>query len=277
MIPTSKQEPADSPRFIHKRSTRITTYCCLLLIYSLLSFWNYSDTHLASYDKWQLAGLILIAVGSLLSIIFQFIKHETLLFENMSGAALIGGGVIYFIGICIQIGHECYCDACHGEFQCGCGVFGTGVIIFGTSIAVGIDVITNFLSHRRIRLIILSSILITAALFILINRFNNHLSTIKVIEEIGWILIGTASLLIIIFIAIMDMATHHLYNGFVSFLLLFGGIFAFVGGIGGYTSSNYHASYNGTIWIFYILVLLECIVLIIDIMTRNGREYQPIK
>lgn len=279
MLTTHKQETTTDapPRWINKRSTRITAYSSLLLIYCLVSFWNFSNTHLSSYEKCQLTGLIFIALGSFFSIVFQFVKHEILLFENMGGTALIGGGFIYFIGICLQIRHECYCSDCHHEFECGCGIFGTGVIIFGTSVAVGIDVVTNFLNYQRIRLVTISSILFIGALFILINRFQHHLSGIKTIEEIGWVFIAVACILIIIFIAIMGLATYQIYNGFVALLLFIGGGFVLVGGIGGYTSSDFHSSYNATIWVFYLLVCFECVLLALDVFARHSREYQPLK
>lgn len=279
MISTHKQEATTaSTHMINNRPRRLTIFCCLLIAYCLFSFWYYSNEQLFSYEKWQLAGLIFIVVGAILAVILQHFKHESLLFEYISGVALIGGAFLYFIGTCIHIKDRCYCNGCVDAFECGCDIFGQGVIIFGTSIAIGIDVITNYLSYHRIRMIILSSILLLASIFILINRFHyHHKSAIKTVEEVAWVLILIASLLIIIFIGMIGLATHHIYNGMIAFLLFIGGILVLIGGIGGYTSSHFHDSYNGTIWIFYILVCLECIILGIDVLTGSVREYQPLK
>jgi len=166
MITTHKQDTTEeAAHFVNRRHVRLIGYSSILFAFCLFSFWYYCDVTLLTYDKWQLAGLTFIAVGALFTIILQSIKYQHLIVHNISGLALIFGGFIYFLGVCLQIKHDCYCHGCVNEFECGCGIFGADLIIFGTAIAVGVDILYNYFAHHRTRIIVFSTILILASFF----------------------------------------------------------------------------------------------------------------
>jgi len=278
MISTHKQEATEEAGyFINRRYVRLIGFSSILLAFCLFSFWYYTDIKLLTFDKWQLAGLIIIALGAFFTIILQSFKYQHLVVNNICGLLLILGGFIYFLGVCIQIKQDCYCHGCVDEFECGCGIFGADLIIFGTSIAIGVDILYNYFSYHRTRIIVFSALLILASFLLLINRFHSHLSSTQKIEETGWIFIGAGSIFSIILIGIVGTITYNIYNRIMAFLLVVGGVLTLIGGIGGYTSSHYLDSFNGTVWMFYILVCLECVVLAIDVLTSKGREYQALK
>jgi len=277
MITTHKDTTEEAANLINRRHVRLIGYSCLLFAFCLFSFWYYCDVVLLTYDKWQLAGLIFIAVGALFTIILQSVKYQHSIVHNISGIALILGGFVYFLGVCVQIKHDCYCHGCVDEFECGCGIFGADLIIFGTAIAVGVDILYNYLSFHRTRTIVFSTILLFGSFLLLINRFDGHLSSIKKVEETGWIFVAVGSLFSLILVGIVGTLTYNLYNGIMAFLLFVGAVLTLIGGIGGYTSSQYLDSFNGTVWIFYILVCVECAVLAVDVLTCKARDYQALK
>jgi len=99
----------------------------------------------------------------------------------------------------------------------------------------------------------------------------------KKVEETGWIFIGVGSIFSLILIGIVGTITYNIYNGIMAFLLFVGGVLTLIGGIGGYTSSHYLDSFNGTVWVFYILVCAECFVLALDVLITKARDYQALK